>query len=161
AYLTQGEYAALTWISNSWLGDAEARKVGIIDTALSFESARIDANLVKRYAVPFEFPVPLCVQRWLVQLVNVQVMLVIGVDQTDLMYQSVQGQYETALKELDLAANGETGHFELPLKETLPKSDGVSKGFPRVYSEQSPYVGLQQQRVTGREEDCNGRGTTR
>jgi phage gp36-like protein len=160
AYLSKAEYSAQTWISDSWLVDAEARKAGVIDMSLAMESARIDANLVKRYAIPFLLPAPFVVQRWLVQLVNVQIMLVIGVDQTDLMYQVIQGQYDTALKELDLAANGETGHFELPLKATDP-TVGVTKGFPRAYSEQSPYVAFDIQAELGRQEDCNRRGSSR
>jgi phage gp36-like protein len=159
-YLTQSEYSAQTWISDSWLADAEVRKPGVINNSLVMESARIDSNLVKRYLVPFALPAPVVVQRWLIQLVNVQIMLVVGVDQTDMMYTVVQGQYDTALKELDLAANGEAGHFELPQKATEPSSDGIVKGSPRSYSEQSPYVGWDVQGCIGRREDINRRGTT-
>lgn len=157
-YLTAQQYTATTWISTSWITDAEERKPGIVDVTLQLESARIDIALAKRYAVPFELPAPLVVQRWLCQLVNVQVMLVIGVDQTDLMYGVVQGQYDQVLKELDVAANSDTGNFELPLKATVD-TIGVSKGFPRVYSEQSPYVAFDRQRKTGRDEDERGRGS--
>lgn len=157
AYLTQAEYTTRTWISDSWIADALARKAGIIDTTLDLESARIDASLAKRYSVPFELPAPVVVQRWLVSLVNVQVMLVIGVDQTDLMYQVVQGQYDTTLSELERAANSDTGLFELPPKATLDGT-AVTRGFPRYYSEHSPYVGFSQQAITGREQDRKGRG---
>jgi len=160
AYLSKAEYSAQTWISDSWLVDAEARKAGVIDMVLAMESARIDSNLVKRYAIPFGSPAPFVVQRWLIQLVNVQIMLVIGVDQTDMMYQVIQGQYDTALKELDLAANGEAGHFELPLKATDAKG-GVVKGTPRSYTEHSPYVGWDDQGCRGRAEDRRRKGTFR
>jgi hypothetical protein len=118
----------------------------------------MNSQLTKRYDVPFSDPPPEVVQRWLARIVTVSAYLKRGFDPTDRQGQMYVAQRDEAVKEIHEAADAEKGLFGLPLRADTTAS-GVSKGFPKGYSEQGPYVWADQQRRTGRNEDESGGGT--
>lgn len=121
-------------------------------------SAWIDAQLAKRYAVPFADPAPRIVCRWLAAIVTMRCWIKRGFDPEQKDVEFAIKDYDQAVEEIKQAADSEVGLFELPLRSDT-NTIGVSKGGPFVYSEQSPYVWMTRQACVGREEDRNGQGS--
>lgn len=159
AYLTLARFKLLSTIPAEFVDAIELVSPGFTDAQLDVWSRWIDAQLVKRYAVPFIPPIPLAVESWLARIVTPRVWTKRGVDPEDLQWQEVKEDDTAARAEIAEAANSETGLYELPLRQDLASSSGVVHGFPRGYSEQSPYVWLTQQAEVGIHEDGSGRGT--
>lgn len=136
----------------------EARQAGWLAAQSEALSRAIDSRLRKRYAVPFASPYPEAVLRWLGDMLTEVAWLRRGVDPSDPQWVRVEQLANTAREEIKEAADSNDGLFELPL---ATGATAVSKGGPRVYSEQSPYVAADQQVATGRTEDSNRRGTSR
>lgn len=161
AYLTTTEFRALTLLPVNVVDAAEAQSPGWLAAQLEAVSRRMDARLAKRYAAPFATPYPTVLQEWLAHIVSHRCYLKRGVNSLDEQAQEYRAQHDTALAELEQAANSETGLFELPLHEDIPGGTGVARGNSRSYSEQSPYVWMDAQADIGRSEDNNGGGTFR
>lgn len=158
SYLVLLTYRARTGLPGAWLDAVQLNAAGWVDTLLEDVSAQIDARLAKRYAVPFVDPPPRCVLRWLAAIADPMVLRKRGVDQTDEQYIDIRNLADQAWKEVEEAANGNTGLFDLPARADTTAS-GISKGGPFGYSEASPYVAFDDQGRRGREEDRNGRGS--
>lgn len=162
-YLDFAGFKGLTIIPEAFVHEVEDVSPGWIVSQIDYWSRWLDSRLRKRYASPFAAfgdspPTPLAVQGWIARIMTVRVLLKRGVDPDDLQYQTVAGDAEAAMKEIEEAANSETGLFDLPLRVD---EDGtaISKGTPLASSQQSPYVWTDLQRETGRNEDDNGRGS--
>jgi hypothetical protein len=122
---------------------------------LRTNSARINAKLRKRYATPFvlkQGTYPEAVLDWLTCLVTFELYLKRGVDPADQSIAHIKGEYDRALAELQEAADGEQGLFDLPVDDTADAT-AIAKGGPMAYSEVSPYAWTSLQRVDGRDED--------
>ncbi len=137
---------------------------GWIATQLEYWARWIDSRLRKRYASPFAAfddspPTPASVQGWLARIVTVRVWLKRGIDTDDLQFSTVNDDAAAAMLEVLEAANSDEGWFDLPLRVDQDGS-AITRGNPRSYSEQSPYVHTDLQRETGRNEDEAGRGTS-
>lgn len=158
AYLTKDQFQAISTMPAAFIAEIEAKSPGWIDAQLAYESARIDAQLRKRYAVPFADPAPLVVQGWLARIVELAAWLKRGVTSTDEQFQEYKQRALDAVNEIRDAANAETGLFDLPLTAGAASS-GVTAGGPRAYSEQSPYVWTDQQAAIGHGEDSSGGGS--
>jgi hypothetical protein len=158
AYLTLVEFKNLSVMPSGFVDEIEAVSPGWTLTQLTLESARIDARLSKRYAVPFDLPAPICVQGWLAKIVTESAYRKRGYDPTDAQGRMYVADRDTAIAEIKEAADAIDGLFDLPLRADLTAS-GISKGGPRAYSEQSPYVFTDAQRRVGVNEDSNGGGT--
>ena len=158
AYLDKDTFANLTVMPPEYVDALESVYPGWLDAQLEAESSWMDALLRKRYGVPFQEPVPPVIRLWLARIVTLSAYIKRGVDATDEQYQDVRTAALDAKKELQEAANGNTGLFDLPLRADTTKS-GVVRAGPFGYSEQSPYVWGSGQRRIGREEDRNGGGT--
>lgn len=157
-YLILATYRTRAGFPAGWVDRVEADSAGWVNTLLEDIGAQIDARLGKRYAVPFADPPPRCVLRWLAAIADPIVLRKRGVDQTDAQYSDYVALSDTAWKEIEEAANGNTGLFDLPARADTTAS-GITKGGPLGYSEASPYVGFDVQGCRGREEDRNGRGS--
>lgn len=159
-YLTFDEFKSLSVMPGEDLDALEQVSPGWIDTQLEYWSAQIDSRLRKRYAAPFSSPYPIAVKGWLSRLVTVRAYLRRGVDPSDLQFAEIKADADAAVAEIKEAADANTGLFDLPLREDTT-STGVSKGAPMSYSEQSPFVWMDQQADIGRGEDGNRGGTYR
>lgn len=140
AYLTIAAFKALSIIPASYVDQIETEQSGWTDTQLNAWSAWIDAKLAKRYAVPFGSPAPITVQMWLSRIVTPIAYLKKGVDPTDSQVAAIVADGEAARTEIKEAADSKEGLYELPLRADLPGSQGVGKGAPLGYSEQTPYA---------------------
>jgi hypothetical protein len=158
AYLTLAEFKALSVIPSEYVAATETLSPGWTLAQLTLESARIDARLSKRYAVPFQLPAPVCVQGWLAKIVTVSAYLKRGFDPTDRQGEMYLADRDGALAEIKEAADAENGLFDLPLRDDLVAS-GVTRGFSKAYSEQSPYVFTDGQSRIGSQEDNNRGGS--
>lgn len=107
-------------------------------------SRRIDGRLAKRYAVPFETPVPEIVVYWVVRIVTPIAYLRRGVSPRDEQYVAIREDGEQAWTEVGEAADSKDGLFELPLRADTTMN-GVSKGTPLGSSDASPYAWLDTQ----------------
>lgn len=160
-YLTDSEFRLLTLLPVNVIDEVEARTPGWLTQQLTTVSSRMDARFAKRYAAPFVVPYPTVVQEWLAHIVSWRCYLKRGVNSLDSEAAEYKAQHDQALKEIEEAANSETGLFELPLKQSQPDGSGVVRGGPSSYSEQSPYVWTDSQAEIGRSEDEAGGGTFR
>jgi hypothetical protein len=158
AYLTLAEFQALSVIPSEFVSAIETLSPGWTLAQLTLESARIDARLSKRYGVPFQLPAPICVQGWLAKIVTLSAYLRRGFDPTDRQGASYIADRDGALAEIKEAADAVDGLFDLPLRADLTTS-GVTRGSPKAYSEQSPYVFTDGQSRVGRQEDDNRGGS--
>ena len=133
----------------------EAERPGWISRRLEKRSRYIDAKLLKRYATPFdETSPPLVVVDWLLAIVTLEAYGALGASVTSEMdKQLIVAPYEAAMKQIDEAADSKDGLFDLPLLQSKPGESGIVNGSPLAYSEQSPYVGFDDQAATAREED--------
>lgn len=162
-YLTLALFRDLTVVPASYVDEVQAAHAGWVDKQLDYWSRWIDSRLRKRYASPFAAhddtpPTPVAVQGWLERLVTARVMLKRGVDQNDEQVQTVLEEHRTAKEEILEAARSDENLFDLPLR-TDGDASAINRGGPKGYSEQSPYVFMDEQAETAHAEDRNGGGT--
>ncbi len=158
AYLAVARFKLLSTIPSTFVDAVETAEPGFVAAQLEYWSRWIDAQLGKRYATPFAEPYNGAVEGWLARIVTPRVWTKRGVDPSDEQWQEIKKDDEDARAEIKDAANSENGLFELPLRANTLDS-GIALGFPRAYSEQSPYAFTTQQALRGYQEDNNGRGT--
>lgn len=129
----------------------ETQEPGFLDAQLSMVTDRINSQLRKRYAVPFESPVPEIFLGWLTAIVTPLAYRKRGWNPSDEQSQAIEQDRKDALAEVQLAADSEIGLFDLPLRETTGES-GISRGGPLGYSEASPYdwTDVQAEAIRGR-----------
>lgn len=153
--------AAFKLLSVMPSGDIDAREtaqVGYVTAQLDSASGYIDAQLSKRYAVPFTgLPDNSIVFRWTTDLATYRIWQRRGWDATDAQAEQIKEDHDRALEQIEKAANSVDGLYDLPLASG---SSGISKGKPRVYSEASPYVSTDVQSAAGRAEDLARGGTS-
>jgi hypothetical protein len=113
---------------------------------LADEQAYIEDRLRKRYAIPFEAPVPPIVVRWLVRMVTATAYDRRGWNPSGLENERISKAADDARAELKEAADSKDGLFDLPVRADHPASSGVVMGGPLSYSETSPYVWADYQR---------------
>jgi len=158
SYLDLAEYKEYSVLPAVDIDEVEVIQAGWIDRKLRAASNAVDARLRKRYTVPFVLPYPDQVCDWVARLVDPLVLKKRGVDATDEQFLSIDADAQAAREEIMEAANAETGLFDLPLLDTADAS-AITKGAPLASSQQSPYVWMDLQEETGREEDIAGAGT--
>jgi phage gp36-like protein len=156
-YLTAAEFEDRTTAPPELVAWCESRKAGWVLAQIQAASGWIDARLRKRYHAPFDAP-PEVVKGWTADIVTRRAYLFRGLDSTDEQSVEVFRDAERARAEVLEAADGKDAHFDLPLR-TNSQTSAIRKGGTFAYTEASPYVGFDQQRVTGRDEDRNGYGT--
>lgn len=159
-YLTTlAEFKARSTMPSEHIDEIEATQPGwILSQVESVSRLDIDSRLRKRYAVPFESPYPEAAMTWCARLVTPLCWERRGYDPTDESMVRADLRRDEAKAEIKEAADSAEGLFDLPLRSNTTAT-GISKGAPLGYSEQSPYVGFDRSRETGRDEDFNGSGT--
>lgn len=160
-YLTLADFKLESTMADSTIDELEnVLAPGFITRKIATHSSRVDASLRKRYPLPLVEPYPLLVVQWVTSLVTRDAYLKRGIDPNDLAWsETIKPEAELTEKQLEAVANGDTGLLELPTRQDLPETSGVTKGEPFGYSEQSPYVGFDVQADIGYREDRNGRGS--
>jgi len=153
-YLNLDSFKLITLVPADFIDEIEGRTPGWIDQRLIVHSAYLDSRLAKRYDAPFQAPYPVAVTEWVSKLAAVDCWLRRGVSATDEQFIEFKDQAATAITEIKEAADSEVGLFDLPTRSNADAS-GVTRGFPRGYSEQSPYVWTTIQGRAGRSEDQN------
>lgn len=138
-YLTLATFKTYTIAPAEYADFVESAEPGWLDGQLEIWSAQIDAKLRKRYAAPFEEPVPVTVKLWLAALVTWPLYLKRGIDPTDTMVSEVKEAHRDAWKEVCDAADLKESRTDLPLRANTTAT-GISKGGPVHYSEASPYT---------------------
>jgi hypothetical protein len=156
--MSVAEFILRTTMPRDNVDRLQNRDADWLQTRLNDESAWLDGKLRKRYAVPFAAPVPPLVMLWISRLVTPDAYMKLGVRQTDEQFKALLDRATETRDEIDEAADGQNGKFELPLRADTT-ANGISKGGPKVYSEQSPYVAFDRQAATARGEDTRGDGS--
>lgn len=162
-YMLTERFRDLTIMPAPDVDALEALEGGWLQRRIDRWGARIDAKLRKRYAVPFgaepvapidvRVDVPLAIEDWVVALVTLDAYQKRGFNPSSEMDSvSILTPATTAQKEIDEAANSETGLFELPMRASSD-AGGVTKGGVLSYTEASPFVWTDVQAQAGREED--------
>lgn len=159
SYITVARFKLLSTIPSGFVDTVESQEPGFVQAQLELWSDWLDSQLRKRYAAPFAAPVPLVVELWIARVVTPRVWSKRGVDPNDEQWGEVKKDDLDARAEIALAANSETGLYELPLRADKLLESGVARAFPRGYSEQSPYVFTNTQVERARQEDDAGHGS--
>lgn len=157
-YLTVDRYKILALIPGGYVDEVENASPGFTLAQIDVVSQWLDTQLRKRYAAPFQPPVPGIVEQWVTRIITPDLLVKRGVNATDEQFSYLVGRAESAEKEIQAAANSETGLYDLPLLAG-PAGSGIVYGNPHGYSEQSPYVYTDVQAQVGRAEDQSGRGS--
>lgn len=139
-YLTLTEFRAITTMPWGDVDDLEIAAPGWIVNQVIVVSGLIDGRLRKRYAAPFEVPIPDIVRSWAARIVTLRAYLRRGVDARDAQFQVILDDATRAEAEIKEAADSKDGLFELPIRQDLPTSGGIARGGPLGYSEASPYT---------------------
>lgn len=158
-YISTDNFRLKTLLPLDVLTAIETRVPGWLQAQIDLFAGKTDTRLTKRYAVPFVSPYPLILEEWTLAVVSWRAYLKRGVASTDEQAAEYKAAHDRSLAEIEEAANSETGLFELPLRADAPAQSGVTRGFPRTYSEQSPYVQLDRQLDTATNEDGSRRGS--
>jgi phage gp36-like protein len=152
-YLTLETFRDLSLLPPSYVDTIEAMHPGWISRQLARWSAWIDARLAKRYATPFDAASPpFIVEEWLNRLVTHRCYLKRGVDATDSQVDDIKQDAEKAAAEIKEAAESKEGLFELPPRQDLPDEQGITRGSPMGYAEQSPYTWAELQKDASADE---------
>lgn len=158
AYLTVDRYKILALIPAGYVDEVERTSPGFTDAAIATVSSWLDTQLRKRYAAPFVAPIPGIIEQWVTRIITPDLLAKRGVNATDEQFAYLVGRAESAEKEIQAAANSETGLYDLPLRTDVTGS-GIVYGGAHAYSEQSPYVWADQQADVARMEDQARRGS--
>ena len=158
SYLTLTQFNLQTLLPDNIVSEIEAVTPGWTAEQLRVVSESFDVRLRKRYAAPFASPYPTILGEWLTHIVSMRAYLKRGVSSLDEQFQEYKQQHDAAFAQLAEAADSVTGLFDLPLRQDT-STTGITKGFPRAYTETSPYVWTDVQAQTGRNEDSNGGGS--
>lgn len=155
SYLTVQEFRTRTTMPQADVDEVELSETGYILARLAARTARINAQLRKRYAVPFVAPVPEVVLDWLTTVTTPDIWLKRGVNPSDAQVAAIFAMADKAWAEIEKAADSETGLYDLPLREDTTAT-GISQGTPMSSSQQSPYAWIDDQRTAAVTEDSNG-----
>lgn len=144
SYLDLDGFKARTVMPSEDVDDLESRFEGWIGQRLIVGTSRINGRMRKRYAAPFQSPVPEIVLGWLVAIVTVEAYQKRGWDPSDAQSKQIVDEAGRAFEELKEAADGDEGLFDLPLRQDTT-ADGIARGGPLGYSEQDPYTWTRRQ----------------
>lgn len=131
-----------------------------IEQTLQDWTAYINDRLKKRYAVPFNEPVPFTVKKWLKDLATKTCYDKRGRNPASQQDQdAIEKPYDQAVTEVKEAADAKDGLFDLPLLDSAPGASAVVNASPLFYSETSPYVGADIEARDGKNDDATISGT--
>ena len=139
AYIDYAFFQDHTIIDWSDLVEFQSQNPGRLERLFASWSRFVDGLLRKRYVVPFVAPFPVELQLHLTRIVTSEVMKIRGYTHGTSQKEVCDSDYEMSMEFFKELRDAEKGMLELPLKEQFPEAEGVAKGAPLGYSEQSPY----------------------
>lgn len=151
-YVTEQEFIHLTVMAIEDVASMFEADAVWLATQIESVSRMIDGRLAKRYAVPFQSPIPEVVKLWVVRMVTPKFYLRRGVNPRDAQFEVIQEDGQKAWAEVTEAADAKDGLFELPIKQS-DETNGITRGFTRAYSERSPYTWTTKQRRAAQDEE--------
>lgn len=158
SYLDLAGFKARTIMPSADVDLLDAVEPQWLETKIADVSDEIDAQLAKRYVVPFgdaslntvRANVPRIVLGWVAAIVTADAYAKRGVNPSSPYDQAtIIDPALRARAEIKAAADATGGLYELPLRDG--GTEGVTRGSPLAYSEQSPYTWATRQR-----EDADG-----
>jgi hypothetical protein len=154
SYLTVALFRTRSLMPGEDIDTLEVSQPGYLLAQLTAATARVDAQLRKRYAVPFAEPVPEIVLDWVTRKVTPRAYLKRGYNPSNDASFAALLSSDAALADAEIAAAADavSGLYDLPLRQDTTTS-GISRGAPLGYSETSPYAWRDAQRTTGQGED--------
>ncbi len=150
-YLDVAGFKARTLAPASYVDLVEDAETGWTLGQLTVWTSWINAQLRKRYVVPFSTPFPETAIVWLEALVTERIYLKRGVDATDAQMSRITELADKARIEVQEAANSATGLFDLPLRADTT-ADGITKGAPLFFSQAGPYAWTTNQREDAKDD---------
>ena len=102
-------------------------------------SRYVDAFLRKVYVVPFVAPFPVEIRICVTRLVTSELKKIVGYRPGTSDKEVCDADVVLAMEFLKELRDAKDGRLELPLKNETPEAEGVAKGGPLFFSEQSPY----------------------
>lgn len=150
SYIDVDEFKTRTIMPAEDVDYLESSFPGYLASRLQIATSRINARLMKLYAVPFALPAPAIVIGWLIAIVTVEAYQKRGWNTSDEQSKDIVNDAATAFGEIKEAAESKDGLFELPLRQDLPGSGARTKGGPLAYSDTSPYAFTTRQREANR-----------
>ena len=145
------DFALFSTIPRAQINELETIEPGWLDTQLELGAGFIDSRMAKRCKVPFVGVAPLTVRGWLAKLVTPLAYRRLGVGALDESYVDAKDERNAALSELKEFANSTLSLLDVP---TTDQISSISKGFPRVSTQHSPFVWRDDQRESGAQEDA-------
>lgn len=139
AYTGQGIVTAATVALGTTGMTALFPALGTYDTTMAYEAVT---------------PVVEDVLRWLTVLVTADVADRHGISTTDPLWIRISTRVDTVLKELEEAANSQTGLLDLPINED--EGSAITTGGPLGFSDASPYAWTDRQVALGSRQDGRG-----
>ena len=118
--------------------DFDALDSSFVTARITIACSEINGRLRKRYAVPFNAPVPEVVCGWVTDIVTPELYFRRGWDPAEAQSAAILAAAERARAEIKEAADSNEGLWDLPILETST-SEGITKSGPLFYSEASPY----------------------
>ena len=92
----------------------------VVETTIEGVSRYMDSFLLKRYATPFQEPVPISVKFHCAQIVSHQLRIKVGFDPNSQQDEQIIRLRDEAFDWLKMAASASEGLVELPLREPDP-----------------------------------------
>lgn len=108
------------------LAEFETTYPGRLDKMIEAISRLMDSHLFKRYATPFQTPVPEVVKFHGAQILSHQLRVIIGFDPGSRQDEQIVDARNAAFTWLEQAANARDGLVELPRREPEPGQKDVS-----------------------------------
>lgn len=152
-YLDLAGFRARTMMATPEVDYVETDSPGFVLSRIAVAISYIHGRLRKRYgnSLPFGAPYPEIILDWIVRIVSYEVLRKRGANPQDPNCVQFKEDADRALAELKEAADSKDGLFDLPSPEE--GDSNVTTGGPLGYTETSPYVWGDYQRIQGQAED--------
>jgi phage gp36-like protein len=152
-YLTLDEFKERTLLPDVYVDQVESVASGwTMKQVAQVSTLDIDGRLRKRYACPFQAPVPEAIKSWVTRIVSYRLMLRRGFDPADPQAEVIKQDADDALAQIKEAADGEVRLFDLPVTDTNGAT-GIVKGGPLAITINSPYEAVYRRERRAREQD--------
>lgn len=151
AYLDLTGFRLRTLLPPADVDLVESKAPGFIEATIASVEDEMNSRLRKRYAAPFNTPVPPIVLGWVTAIVTPEVYWKKGINPGGPLEDLLTKKKDDAEAKIKEAADSKEGLFDLPLREDLQTS-AIDAGGPLGCSQSSPYewVDVEAEALNGR-----------